>query len=72
MRIDTIVGSPRPKKVYNKEAEYLFKTVGKTFYVIKELDKIISFREWHQMGRPEFEKSGEHESCLKHLEKRNG
>lgn len=68
MKINTLIGSPRPKKIYKRQAEHLFKTVGRTFYVVD--DRIISFREWHQVGRPKFDKSGEYSICSDYLDKR--
>lgn len=44
-------------------------TVGITYYLIKETREIKTYREWYQMGSPDYEVSGTKEGCEKYKER---
>lgn len=48
------------RKDYNPSADF------KTYYVLRD-NRLVTFREWHQLNRPDFHVSGTKAGCLAFL-----
>jgi len=46
-------------------------SAGTEFYLIKGTGEIISFREWYQKGKPNYEVCGSKEGCEGHKKRMN-
>jgi len=48
-----------------------FSIVSKTFYKLKEVDDILCFRHWYQMGKPSYDIKNDYKEVIEYISRIN-
>ena len=65
-QIEPLYG-PEKKRKYSLQDIHLQKTVGKTFYVVEGYGFPLTYRQWYQLGSPDYLCKGEYDHVFKYM-----